>query len=99
MKKKVVITISARWDCNYNVRLDVDESIYDDDATIKDKMLKLCIWLSVLDVWSVANGYIGSIYGAVYELSHTLHDFLYSDAFNHCVYKYLDIECVDIVKI
>lgn len=91
MKKKVVITISARWDGNYSVKIDVDTAILNH---YMEKLLKLCRLLSMLDVWSKGNSY----YCTLFELPSTLHDFLYSSDFDNCVHKCLNVDDVDIVK-
>lgn len=89
--KNIVVTISARWDCNYSVKIDVDTAML---SHYMEKLLKLSKFLSMLDVWSQGNSY----YCASFELPGTLHDFLYSSDFDNCVYKCLNVDDVDIEK-
>ena len=89
---KLIITISLRYDGHFCITLEKTNINTMRDA---EHLLNLCEWFNMMDVWSQGNN---RCFSEKYELPNSLDRFLYSDDFEHTVYKKFDSKEVIIVR-
>ena len=88
---KLIITISLRYDNHFCVTLKKTDKMTEKDT---EHLLDLCEWFNMMDVWSQGDRY----FSEKYELPNSLDRFLYSDDFEHTVYKKFNSKEVIIVR-
>lgn len=88
---KLIITISLRYDNHFCVTL---KKININTTQDIEHLLDLCEWFNMMDVWSQGD----RCFSEKYELPNSLDRFLYSDDFEHTVYKKFNSNEVIIVR-